>query len=147
MMTQIKDIMTEECKWVAPSITLKEIAEQMRDKDFGFIPVGENDKLVGMITDRDIVIRAVAEGKDPSQCTAGDIMTGKTYYCYDDQDIETVCDNMGELQIRRLPVVNRDKSLVGVVSMGDLAQSATRQNIGQAEQEITNGVSNDRIAA
>ena len=146
-MTQIKDVMTPNFKFMAPDSPIAQVAQQMRDIDSGFMPLAENDKMVGMITDRDIIIRAIAEGKDPANTPAREIMTAKTYYCYDDQDIEEVCNNMGEIQVRRLPVVNRDKRLVGVVSMGDLAQSASRPNIGQTQQQITAGVQNHKQAA
>lgn len=138
-MTQIKDVMSPNFKFMAPDAPVSQVAEQMRDMDCGFMPLAENDKMVGMVTDRDITIRAVAEGKNPENTPARDVMTAKTYYCYDDQDVEEVCNNMGEIQVRRLPVVNRDKRLVGIVSMGDLAQSASRPNVGQTEQQITAG--------
>ncbi len=119
----------------------------MRDMDCGFMPLAENDRMIGMITDRDITIRAVAEGKNPEDVRAREIMTEKTYYCYDDQDVEEVCNNMGEIQVRRLPVVNRDKRLVGIVSMGDLAQSASRPNVGQTQQQITAGCQDNKQQA
>lgn len=136
-MPQIKDVMSPNFKWMAPDSPVSQVAQEMRDMDCGFMPLAENDRMIGMITDRDITIRAVAEGKNPADVTARDIMTPKTYYCYDDQDVEEVCNNMGEIQVRRLPVVNRDKRLVGIVSMGDLAQSASRPNVGQTQQQIT----------
>lgn len=136
-MTQIKDVMSQNFKWMAPDSPVSHVAQQMRDIDCGFMPLAENDRMIGMITDRDITIRAVAEGKNPEDVRAREIMTPKTYYCYDDQDVEEVCNNMGEIQVRRLPVVNRDKRLVGIVSMGDLAQSASRPNVGQTQQQIT----------
>jgi CBS domain-containing protein len=146
-MTQIKDVMSKNFKWMAPDSPVAEVAQQMRDMDCGFMPLAENDKMIGMVTDRDITIRAVAEGLDISNTPARDIMTAKTLYCYDDQDVEEVCNNMGEIQVRRLPVVNRDKRLVGIVSMGDLAQSASRPNIGQTEQQITAQVQEKKQAA
>ena len=136
-MPQIKDVMSPNFKYVAPDSPVAKVAQQMRDIDCGFMPVAENDKMIGMITDRDITIRAVAEGKNPQEFQARECMTAKTYYCYDDQDVEEVCNNMGEIQVRRLPVVNRDKRLVGIVSMGDLAQQASRPNVGQTQQQIT----------
>jgi CBS domain-containing protein len=136
-MTQIKDVMSANFKWMAPDSPISQVAEQMRDLDCGFMPLAENDKMIGMITDRDITIRAIAEGKNPQNTPARECMTAKTYYCYDDQDVEEICNNMGELQIRRMPVVNRDKRLVGIVSMGDLAQAASRPNVGQTQQQIT----------
>ncbi len=146
-MTQIKDVMSANFKFMAPDAPISQVAQQMRDMDCGFMPLAENDKIVGMITDRDITIRAVAEGKNPAECTARECMTAKTFYCYDDQDIEEVCNNMGEIQVRRLPVVNREKRLVGVVSMGDLAQSASRPNVGQTQQQITAQVAQNKQQA
>lgn len=136
-MPQISDIMTPSCEWVSPDCTLQDCAQKMKTLDCGFLPVGENDKLVGMVTDRDICIRAVAEGKDPASCCAKDVMTAKTYYCYDDQDAAEVCNNMSEIKVRRLPVVNREKRLVGIVSMGDLAQACEMQETGETLRDIT----------
>ena len=136
-MPQVKDVMTQGCEWIAPDVPISKAAKIMKDKDIGFLPVGENDKLIGMVTDRDIVVRGIAAGKDPAKATARDVMTAKTYYCFDDQDVEEVCNNLGEIKVRRLPVVNREKRLVGVVTVGDLAQAATRANVGQTEQQIT----------
>jgi len=136
-MTQIKDVMSQDVQFVTPEKTVQQVAEIMQARDIGFVPVGENDRLIGMVTDRDITTRCVAKGQSPADQQIRDIMTPKTYYCYDDQEIEDVCNNLGEIQVRRLPVVNRDKRLVGIVSLGDLAQSASRPNIGQTEQQIT----------
>ncbi len=136
-MTKIKDIMTKGCEWIAPNESISKAAKIMKDKDIGFLPVGENDRMIGMITDRDIVIRAVAAGKDPAKAPVRDVMTEKTFYCFEDQDVEEICNNLGEIKVRRLPVVSRDKRLVGVISVGDLAQAASRANIGQTEQQIT----------
>jgi CBS domain-containing protein len=138
-MTQIKDVMSTNTQFISPETTLQAAAQIMAEQDLGFLPVGENDRLIGMITDRDITVRAIAQGKNPSETTARDAMTQKTYYCYDDQTTEEICTNLAEIQVRRLPVVNRDKRLVGVVSFGDLAQQAPAQTIGQAEQSITAG--------
>ena len=92
----------------------------------GAMPVGENDRLVGMITDRDIAIRAVAKGKGPDTPVREVMSTEKVLYCYEDEDLAHVAANMGEQQVRRLPVVNRDKRLVGIVSLGDVVQSEAR---------------------
>jgi CBS domain-containing protein len=136
-MSIIRDVMSKDFKFVTPETSVQEAAQKMRDLDFGFLPVGENDKLIGMITDRDIVIRSSAKGQNPSSTPVRDVMTAKTYYCYDDQSVEEICDNMSEIKVRRLPVVNRDKRLVGVVSLGDVAQAAHRAKTGDALQEIT----------
>ena len=135
-MPKIKDIMTHGCEWIAPGEPISKAAKIMKEKDIGFLPVGENDKMIGMIIDRDIVVRGIAAGKDASS-PVKEVMTAKTFYCFDDQDVEEVCNNLGEIKVRRLPVVNRDKRLVGVISVGDLAQAATRANVGQTEQQIT----------
>ena len=140
-MTQIKDCMTQNCEWVAPTATLQEAAQTMQEQNLGFLPVGENDRLIGMVTDRDIVTRAVAQNWE-TNTQVRDVMTQKTYYCYDDQTAEEICQNMAELQIRRMPVVNRDKRLVGAVSLGDLAQNTQAQTVGQTEQAITAELAN-----
>ena len=92
----------------------------MSQTDVGVLPVSDGDRLVGMVTDRDIAIRAVAVGKGPDS-TVGDVMTADVNYCFDDDDIEDVCENMADQQVRRLPVVDRDKRLVGIVSLADFA--------------------------
>lgn len=107
----------------SPSMKLHEVAKKMRDGDFGILPIAENDRLIGMLTDRDIVVRAISEGKDPKQTTASEVMSKSVYYCYDDQTLEEVLKNLGDQQIRRLPVMNRQKRLVGMLSLGDLAKS------------------------
>ncbi len=136
-MKKVKDVMTKTCAWIKPDATLAEAAKIMKDQDCGFLPVGENDVMIGMLTDRDITVRAIAEGKDPKSTTARDIMTAKTYYCFDDQDVEEICKNMGELKVRRLPVVSRDKKLVGIVSFGDVSQAASSDSVGESQQQIT----------
>ncbi|MCB9965138.1 MAG: CBS domain-containing protein [Rhodospirillales bacterium] len=135
-MTKISDVMTPNCQWISPETSLQEAAMKMRDMDYGFMPVGENDRMIGMITDRDIAIRAVADNMSPSM-QVRDIMTPKTYYCYDDMDAAAVCNNMSEIKVRRLPVVNRDKRLVGIVSMGDLAQYVNNAETGETLKDIT----------
>jgi len=92
----------------------------MAELDAGALPVQQDDRLVGMITDRDIAVRAVAQGKSP-ETPVQDVMSPELLYCFDDQEIEDVSRNMGEVKVRRLPVVNRDKRLVGIISIGDLA--------------------------
>ena len=136
-MTRIRDVMSKDFKFIDPDTTIQDAARQMRDGDFGFLPVGENDRLIGMVTDRDITVRSTALGQDPAAVTAREVMTPKTYYCFDDQSVEEICDNMAEIKVRRLPVVNRDKRLVGIVSLGDVSQAAHRAKAGDALQEIT----------
>ena len=116
----VSELMTRDVRVVAPSDTLERAATMMGQVDAGAIPVGENDRLVGMITDRDIAVRAVARGKPP-QTPVRDVMSTEVKYCFEDDDIEDVARNMADIQVRRLPVLNRDKRLVGIVSLGDLA--------------------------
>jgi CBS domain-containing protein len=133
---QVKEVMTENVSVVEPDTQIPQIARKMRDEDIGSLPVVENERLVGMVTDRDIVVRAVAEGQDVRTATAREAMSPRILYCFDDQTVEEVLENMGEQQIRRLPVVDRDKRLVGVVSLGDLARSA-KKKAGDALKEIS----------
>lgn len=145
-MTQISSIMTQNCEWVAPETSIQQAAQKMRDIDCGFIPVGENDRLVGIVTDRDIAVRAVADNLSATT-QVRDVMTPKVYYCFDDQNAEEVCNNMSDIKVRRLPVVNRDKRLVGVVSMGDLAQAVQNAETGETLRDITAGVNQQKQAA
>jgi uncharacterized protein (DUF2267 family)/CBS domain-containing protein len=117
---KVADVMTRDVRLATPDDTLQAVASRMADEDIGFLPVGENDRLVGTITDRDIVARAVAHGSD-GQCRVRDAMTGDVMYCFEDESIDDVMQNMSDIQVRRMPVVDRNKRLVGVVSMADAA--------------------------
>ena len=117
----ISAVMTRDVKVASPEDTLQKAAQLMESNDFGLLPVGENDRLVGMLSDRDITVRAVARGLTPSRCKVRDVMSCEVKYVYDDETIEDAARNMSELQVRRLPVLSRDKRLVGIVSLGDLA--------------------------
>ena len=118
---QVSEVMSKHVDCISPEATLTAAAEQMRALNVGALPVCDNDRLVGMITDRDIAVRSVAEGHDPCADRVRDVMTSKLYYCFDDQDIDQAGDVMREKQVRRLPVLNRQKRLVGIISLGDLA--------------------------
>src|SRR5919106_5893071 len=118
---QLKDVMTKNVQLTDPGATLKSAAALMRDGDFGLLPVGENDRLVGTLSDRDIVVAAVAEGKDPNSTAVRDAMSEGIAYCFEDQSVDEAADVMRKRQIRRLPVLNRDKRLVGIVALADLA--------------------------
>jgi CBS domain-containing protein len=119
---QVQDVMTKRAECVRPSASLQEAARKMKDLDVGLLPVcGDNDRLAGMLTDRDITVRAVAEARDPQTTTVKDAMTPDVVYCFEDQDVQEAARLMREHQIRRLVVLNRDKRLVGVVSLDDLA--------------------------
>lgn len=136
-MTQINEVMSKDFKFITPDTTVQDAAKLMQELDIGFIPVGENDRLIGAITDRDIAVRSSATGANPAEQAVRDVLTAKTFYCFDDQDIDAVCENMAEIKVRRLPVVNRDKRLVGIVSLGDLSQACHRAKAGDTLQEIT----------
>jgi CBS domain-containing protein len=112
--------MTREVTVVSPKQSIAQAAKMMAKADAGSLPVGEDDRLVGMITDRDIAIRAVAEGKGPDT-RIREVMTADVKYCYEDDNVDDVARNMAEIQVRRLPVLSRDKRLVGIVALGDLA--------------------------
>jgi len=118
---KIRDVMTRTAQLTSPDDTLRHAAQMMKECDCGVLPVAEDDRLVGMITDRDIAVRGIAEGKGPDT-KVRDVMTDEVMYCFDDDGIQQVCQNMAEIQVRRLPVVSRDKRLVGIVSLSDLAK-------------------------
>jgi CBS domain-containing protein len=118
---KIRDVMTRTAELTRPDDTLRHAAHMMKKCDCGVLPVAESDRLVGMITDRDIAVRGLAEGKGPD-AKVREAMTQEVMYCFEDEDIQHVCQNMAEIQVRRLPVVNRDKQLLGIVSLSDLAK-------------------------
>jgi CBS domain-containing protein len=120
---RIGEIMTRDVEVANPDDTLQTAARLMADLDAGMLPVGENDRLVGVLTDRDIAIRGVAEGRDPST-TVRQVMTSELRYCFEDDAVDDVSRKMGEWQVRRLPVLNSDKRLVGIVSLGDIVLEA-----------------------
>jgi CBS domain-containing protein len=128
--------MTRDVQIARPDQTLQEVAKLMCDCDVGALPVGDNDRLVGMITDRDIAVRAVAEGK-PCSTRVRDVMSGEVRFCYDDEDAAHVARNMADQQVRRLPVVNRDKRLVGILALADLATQGGARHAGDALQGIS----------
>jgi CBS domain-containing protein len=118
---KVSDCMTPEVLTVRPDENLRTVARLMLEADIGALPVADGERLVGMITDRDIAVRAVASGLGPN-AQVQDVMTSEVLYCYGDADVEDVAENMGEIQVRRLPVVDSDKQLIGIISTGDLAR-------------------------
>lgn len=133
---KVSDVMTKNVVLAKPDQSICEAAEMMAQCDAGALPVGENDKMVGVITDRDIAIRAVAK-KLPLETKVRDIMTPQVLYCYDDEDTNHVLQNMSDNKVRRLPVVNRQKRLVGIVSFGDVSQSESARKVGDAIAQIS----------
>jgi len=134
---KINEVMTKECRYLDRSAPFAEAAQLMAQADLGAVPIASEDRLVGMLTDRDIVTRGVAQSRDAVQTKVGELMSDKVYYCYDDDECDKVAANMGELQVRRMPVVNRDKRLVGAVSLGDLSANGAKKPAGEALSEIS----------
>jgi CBS domain-containing protein len=122
----VRDVMSRDVKLASPGDTLQKAAQMMESIDAGGLPVGENDRLVGILTDRDITLRAVAKGKSPSECKVRDVMSQDIKYIYEDESVDDAARNMRDLQVRRLPVLNREKRLVGIVALGDLALNKPR---------------------
>lgn len=141
--TTVADIMTRGCRIVKPGDSIQRAAQLMLELDTGFLPVGTGtdpakDRLVGMITDRDITVRATAQGKSPYDTKVDSVMTKDIKYVYEDEAIEAVEDNMRRLAVRRLPVLTREHKLIGVVSLGDLAQRAGDESLAaKATKDVT----------
>ncbi len=133
---RVSEAMTRDVKVANPNQSLHDVAKIMADDDVGSLPVGENDRLIGMITDRDIAIRAVAQGKSPDTTKVREVMSEDVKYCFDDEDLADVAQNMGEIQVHRLPVVNHDKRLVGIIALADIANMAGAEVAGDAVQGI-----------
>ncbi len=153
---QVKEVMTRGCECIEPDASLESAARRMRELDVGPLPVCDRDRIAGIVTDRDIVVRAIAEGRDPHATHVRDVMTPGITYCFDDDDVEHAADTMKNKQIRRLVVLNRDKRLVGIVSLGDLAiESHDEQMTGDTLRRISepstatqqNGVERTRFGA
>ena len=132
---RVSDAMTRNVRVCHPRQSICDAARLMAELDCGVLPVSEDDRLVGMITDRDIAIRAVARHKSPDM-PVREVMSNEVKYCFEDQHVDQVARNMSDLRVRRLPVLDRDKRLVGILSLGDLAQSEIR-----AASEAVSGVS------
>jgi len=122
----VKNEMTKNIEFVNPKTSLKEAAQKMKNFDIGVLPICENDLLLGILTDRDITIRSTAFGKDPNTTSVEEIMTSGVEWCFEDDNVEEVAAKMERKKIRRLPVINRDKKLVGILSIGDLVTRGSR---------------------
>lgn len=132
---RVSEVMTRHVEIISPRQSIREAAQRMSDMDVGALPIGENDRLVGMVTDRDIAVRAVALGKG-ADTPVREVMTTDVCYCFEDDKVNDVADSMAHQQVRRLPVLNREKRLVGILTLGDLAVSEDGspqlQKVGQA---------------
>ena len=134
---QVQEIMTQPVDTIDPSTTSREAARRMRDENIGALPVRENGELIGMVTDRDIVARAVAENSLPSNTAVSAVMSQGIYYCFEDDSLEEAARIMAEHQVRRLPVLNRAQQLFGIIAIADIARSGDKE----AEKEAIEGVS------
>jgi CBS domain-containing protein len=128
---KVKDVMHKGAEWVSPQTTVADVAQRMRDLDVGAIPVGENDRLIGMVTDRDITCRGVANGRDLAKLTARDVMSRGIIYCNDTEELQDAMRIMESKQVRRLPVINDKKRMVGMLSLGDIATAAPHDLCGE----------------
>ena len=128
---RVAEVMTQDVRLIEPHQTIRDAARLMAEMDAGIMPVREGDRLVGMITDRDIAVRAVAQGRGPDT-PVREVMTDEVKYCYEDDDTNDVARNMADIQVRRLPVLTREKRLVGIISLGDLAVTDEAGKAGEA---------------
>jgi len=132
-----KDIMSRNVECATPDAGVIDVAKRMKALDVGFLAVCEKDRIMGAVTDRDIVLRVVAEGKDLRQCKVQEIMTAEAFWCFEDQTVEEIAEFMAKKEIRRVRILNRDKRLVGVISLGDLAKAKGEQKkVGETMRDI-----------
>jgi CBS domain-containing protein len=134
---QVKDIMTAGVECVSPDDTLQDAARKMKLLDVGPMPVCSDDRVVGMLTDRDITIRGTAEGLDPKSARVRDAMTEDVIYCFEDEDVKDATKLMEDRLVRRILVMNRDNRLVGIVALGDVALGAKKKEVGDVLREVS----------
>lgn len=133
---EIAKIMHSPADWVEANTPVAEVARRMKAGDIGALPVGRNDRLIGMVTDRDLALRVLSEGRDPATTTAEQVMTPGIVWCLTTQTVEDAMHMMEQKKIRRLPVIDEKKRLVGMLSLGDIADAMPRQLLG----EVVNAV-------
>jgi CBS domain-containing protein len=135
---QLREVMTPDVEVIGCDIALRDAAAKMRQLNVGLVPVCDGDKLRGLLTDRDITVRATAEGRDPSKTKVSEIMSADVVFCFEDQEVEEAISLMEVKQIRRMPILNRDKRLVGIVSLGDIAVRTGDQKLsGETLREVS----------
>jgi len=134
---KVKEVMHTGVSWVEPDTPVAEVAKKMRDEDIGAIPVGEDDRLIGMVTDRDITCRGTAEAANPREVTARDVMSKGIVYCRDEEDVEDALRIMEDKKIRRLPVLNREKRMVGMLSLGDISRRVPGSLSGEVMRAVS----------
>ncbi|APG84882.1 MULTISPECIES: CBS domain-containing protein [Sinorhizobium] len=132
-----EEAMHSGVRWIGPEADLRTIARIMKEEDIGALPVGENDRLIGMVTDRDLTLRALANGRDVSSLTARDVMTREIVYCRTNESVEDAIHLMESKKIRRLPVINDDKRMVGMLSLGDISHCTSQQLAGELVKAVS----------
>lgn len=142
---KVNEIITHDPEVIRPETALIEAAQKMKSLDIGMLPVCDGDRLVGVITDRDIAVRGVAQGYDPKTARVQEVMTPEVIYCFDDEDVKEAAKKMEEKQVRRLPVLNREKRLVGIVSLGDLAVRTAKEKLAGEVLERVSKPGHSRI--
>jgi CBS domain-containing protein len=128
---KVKNAMHKGAEWIPPETPVAQIAKKMRELDIGALPVGENDRLIGMVTDRDITCRAVANGTDIGKLTARDVMSKGIFYCRDSEELDDALRIMETKKVRRLPVIDEKKRMVGMLSLGDISHAASHELCGE----------------
>jgi CBS domain-containing protein len=135
---KVREVMHKGVEWVAPDTPIAELARLMRTRDIGAVPIGENDRLIGMVTDRDIVCKGVArDGFDLQRTTARDVMTSGIHCCREDDDLAKAVKHMEGLNVRRLPVINKSKRMVGILSLGDISHSAPNDLLTECVKSVS----------
>jgi CBS domain-containing protein len=135
---KVREVMHKGVEWVAPETPIDELARLMRTRDIGAVPIGENDRLIGMVTDRDIVCKGVArDGFDLQRTTARDVMTPGIHCCREDDDLAKAVKHMEGLNVRRLPVINKSKRMVGILSLGDISHSAPNDLLTECVKSVS----------
>ena len=143
-MMLVRDLMTRGVRTLSPKDTVTFAAQAMAELDVGSIPVCDGQRLVGVVTDRDLTIRSIAQQRDPQSTVLQDVMSAEVHWCYEDQSIEEAAQLMRDAQIRRLPIVDHERKLVGVISLGDLAAKGGEIQAGEALKDISTPCEPDR---
>jgi len=134
---KVKDVRHRGVTWVEPNTSIREVARMMRDNDIGSVPVGENDRLVGIVTDRDIICRGIADGADFGALTAREVMSKPIIYCRADDELEYAIRIMEKNKIRRLPVIDKDKRLAGMLALGDISEIGGQEMAGEVMRSVS----------
>lgn len=134
---KVREMMHKGVEWVSPDTPITTVAKKMLQFDVGAMPVGENDRLIGMITDRDITLRAVADGKDSSKLTARDVMSKGMFWCEDSEDVDQAARIMESKHVRRLPVIDENKRMVGMLSLGDISHAASQKVAAEVAKAVS----------